>query len=195
MRRIGLTGWEIFSKLDAAKWTLNQAEEISQRVLQLLKGRSIPESNQRGKRNKNHMNPLIQLKKATPLFVIALVLACFALIVLTFVSCSSTPQAIAAGVPTFTPNSYSGCNHSVNVTFRSTPLGGLIWVQDTSTGVGFWISNGGNTAISFGTGSKSLKARHANTAHVFDSGWGFSGTYAYRCPPGPRPRPTPHPRP
>src|SRR6516162_3106943 len=109
MRRIGLTGWEVFSKLDAVKWNLNQAEDISPRVFRLVKGPSIPESNQRGKRNENHMNPLIQLKKTTPLFVIALVLACFALIVLTFVSCSSTPQAIAAGVPTFTPNSYSGC--------------------------------------------------------------------------------------
>jgi hypothetical protein len=27
--RIGLTGWEIFSNLDAVKWTLNQAEDIS----------------------------------------------------------------------------------------------------------------------------------------------------------------------
>ena len=41
------------------------------------------------------MNPLIQLKKATPLFVIALVLACFTL----------SPQAFAEQVepPTFTP--------------------------------------------------------------------------------------------
>ena len=57
------------------------------RVFRLL-GPSIPESNQRGKRNKNHMNPLIQLKKATPLFVIALVLACFTL----------SPQAFAGTV-------------------------------------------------------------------------------------------------
>ena len=55
------------------------------RVFRLIQGPSIPESNQRGKRNKNHMNPLIQLKKATPLFVIALVLACFTL----------SPQAFA----------------------------------------------------------------------------------------------------
>jgi hypothetical protein len=27
MRRIGLTGWEIFSKVDAVKWNLNQAED------------------------------------------------------------------------------------------------------------------------------------------------------------------------
>jgi hypothetical protein len=99
------------------------------------------------------------------------VLACFAL----------SPQAFGTGEPTFTPNSYSGCNQSVNVTFRSTTSGGLIWVQDFSTGAGFWISNGGNTTISFGTGSKRLKGKHANTAHIFDSGWGYSGTYAYVC--------------
>jgi len=99
------------------------------------------------------------------------VLACFAL----------SPQAFGTGEPTFTPNSYSGCNHSVNVTFRSTTSGGLIWVQDFSTGAGFWISNGGNTTISFATGSKRLKGKHANTAHIFDSGWGYSGTYAYVC--------------
>jgi hypothetical protein len=147
------------------------------------------------------MNPLIQLKKATPLFVIPIVLACFALIVLTFVSCSSTPetispQAFAAGEPTFTPNSYSGCNHSINVTIRSVTSGGLIWVQAVGDPVGVWISNGGNFTVNFGTGSKTLKAKHASAAHVFDSGWGYSGTYAYHCPlPTPRPRPTPHPRP
>src|SRR5262249_10575642 len=43
----------------------------------------------------NHMNPLIQLKKATPLFVIALVLVCFTL----------SPQAFAGTVqtPRFAP--------------------------------------------------------------------------------------------
>jgi hypothetical protein len=158
------------------------------------------------------MNPLIQLKKATPLFVIALVLACFALIVLTFVSCSSTsetisPQAIAAGEPTFTPNSYSGCNQSVPVTFRSTTSGGHIFVQSSTdngatwSSAGFWIPNGGSTTVPFGTGSKKLRARHAHGAHppnIWDSGWGYSGTYAYQCTrpsPSPRPRPTPHPRP
>jgi len=35
MRRIGLTGWEIFSKLDAVKWNLNQAEDIFLRVFRL----------------------------------------------------------------------------------------------------------------------------------------------------------------
>src|SRR5215468_2278233 len=106
MLQMGLTGWEIFSKLDAVKWTLNQAEDIAQRVFRLLKGPSIPESNQRGKRNKNNMNPLIQLKKATPLFVIALVLACFAL----------SPQAFGQSTtPTFRLANWSGCQHWVNV--------------------------------------------------------------------------------
>jgi len=30
--RIGLTGWEIFSKVDAVKSNLNQAEDISLRI-------------------------------------------------------------------------------------------------------------------------------------------------------------------
>jgi hypothetical protein len=122
-----LTGWEIFSKLDAVKWNLNQAEDISPRVFRLLKGPSIPESNQRGKRNKNHMNPLIQLKKATPLFVIALVLACFAL----------SPQALATPAPTprFTPDHYCGTSSSINVTFSAGPpgTGGRIFVKRYNT--------------------------------------------------------------
>jgi hypothetical protein len=97
------------------------------------------------------------------------VLACFAL----------SPQAFAVGEPTFTPNSYSGCNKSVNVTVRSGTLGGQIWVQDYDSSTGSWFSNPGNTTVNFGTGSKRLKARHAHGAHIFDSDWGFSGTYAY----------------
>jgi hypothetical protein len=122
--RIGLTGWEIFSKLDAVKWTLNQAEEISQRVFRLLKGPSIPESNQRGKRNKNHMNPLIQLKKAKPLFVIAFVLACFAL----------SPQAFAGTVatPTFTSVYNSAC-HRYELRVSTTTSGATIYVWDSAT--------------------------------------------------------------
>lgn len=97
------------------------------------------------------------------------VLACFAL----------SPQAFAVGEPTFTPNSYLGCNKSVNVTVRSATSGGQIWVQDYVTSAGGWISNPGTTTVSFGTGSKRLKARHAHGAHIFDSDWSSSGTYAY----------------
>ena len=177
MRRIGLTGWEIFSNLDAVKWTLNQAEDISQRVFRLLKGRSIPESNQRGKRNKNHMNPLIQLEKATLLFVITLVLAWFAL----------SPQAFAAPKPTFTPSSYSGCNQSVNVAIRSGTPGGRIFVKSKSHFLywdngGTWISNPQTISVNFGTGWKKLKARHAHgDPAIFDSDWGYSYTYKYCC--------------
>ena len=69
------------------------------------------------------MNPLIQLKQATPLFVIALVLACFAL----------SPQALAAPAPTpsFTPDHYCGRSSSINVTFSAGPpgTGGQIFVK------------------------------------------------------------------
>jgi hypothetical protein len=70
------------------------------------------------------MNPLIQLKKATPLFVIALVLACFTL----------SPQAFAGTVvtPTFTPY-YSACHrYELRV---STPTSGAtisVWGVGTA---------------------------------------------------------------
>src|ERR1700757_4327727 len=98
------------------------------------------------------MNPLMQLKKATPLFVITLVLACFAL----------SPQAFATGEPTFTPNSYSGCNQSVNVTIRSGTPGGQIFVQAVGDPAGAWISNPQTIPVNFGKGSKTLKARDAH---------------------------------
>jgi hypothetical protein len=170
MRQIGLTGWEIFSKLDAIKSTLNQAEDISPRVFRLLKGLSIPESNQRGKRNKNHMNPLIQLKKATPLFVIALVLACFAL----------SPQAFAAPTPTFSPASnWSGCQNWKWVTISSGPPGGWIFVK-TGGQVGGWIPNPGWYKVGY-LGTKTLCAFHSSNKSTPDSGWGYS-TYTCNCP-------------
>jgi hypothetical protein len=60
------------------------------------------------------MNPLIQLKKATPVFFIALVLACFAL----------SPQAFAQGAtpgptPTFSPPSFDGCRRWQYVTISA----------------------------------------------------------------------------
>ena len=196
MRRIGLTGWEIFSKLDAVKWTLNQAEDISQRVFRLLKGPSIPESNQRGKRNKNHMSPLIQLKKATPLFGIALLLACFAL----------SPQAFAQ-TWTFNPNEWSGCQNSKNVTISRSPSGGgiFVWIRNAQFPYNFqtamWITNPGTIPVGPLPPSKKLEVYHTRnrpipgTVPVLDSGPGYSGTYSYQCGPKPRPRPTPHPRP
>ena len=164
-----MTGWEIFSKLDVVKWTLNQAENISRRVFRLIQGRSIPESNQRGKRNKNHMNPLIQLKKATLLFVIALVLACFTL----------SPQAFAAPAPTptFSPNHWCGPKHWKNVTFSAGPPGGQIFVQDVGGSVLVPIPNPTTTPVGY-LGTKKLKA-FARKPGMTDSGWAYSGTYKY----------------
>jgi len=99
------------------------------------------------------------------------VLACFAL----------SPQAFGTGEPTFSPNSYSGCNHSVNVTISSGTSGGQIFVQAVGDPTGFWISNPQTIPVNFGKGSKALKAKHAHGAHIFDSNWGFSGTYKYTC--------------
>jgi hypothetical protein len=65
------------------------------------------------------MNPLIQLKKATPVFVIALVLACFVL----------SPQAFGqSNTPTFSPANWSGCQHSINVKVSTTLSGARIKV-------------------------------------------------------------------
>ena len=104
------------------------------------------------------------------------VLACFAL----------SPHAFATGEPTFTPNSYSGCNQSVNVAIRSGTPGGRIFVKSKSHFLywdngGTWISNPQTIPVNFGKGSKALKAKHAHGAHIFDSNWGFSGTYKYTC--------------
>ena len=115
------------------------------------------------------MNPLIQLKKATPLFVIALVLACFALL----------PQAFAQTVtpPKFIPNSWSGCHDSTNVTISGTP-GATIKVWGFGA-VGKVIAN--NTAIPVGPlGSLTLWARAKkgkNKSIVV-----HSGIYSRNCP-------------
>jgi hypothetical protein len=94
------------------------------------------------------MNPLIQLKKATPLFVIALVLACFAL----------SPQAFAGTVaePKFFPDHWSGCHDWTNV--RIYAAGAAIIHVWGFGAVGKAIAN--NTTIPVGpSGSYTLWAR------------------------------------
>jgi hypothetical protein len=126
------------------------------------------------------MNPLMQLKKATPLFVIMLVLACFAL----------SPQAFAqSATPTFTPNQCCGCKHSKNVTISSTTPGGgiFVWMKNTQPPldqVGFWITNPGTISVGY-LGKKTLEAFHTsntvtpNSLPTQDSGSGSSGIYKY----------------
>ena len=169
-----MTGWEIFSKVDAVKWNRNQAEDISPRVFRLLKGLSIPESNQRGKRNKNHMNPLIQLKKAPPLFVIALVLACFVL----------SPQAFGQlAVPTFTPANCSvNCQHSINVTISTTSTAANVRIHVVFGQVYTDIANGGSTSVGrLGTLTVCAQARRWRNGRIVErSAWGYS-TYTCYC--------------
>jgi hypothetical protein len=147
------------------------------------------------KRNKNHMNPPIQLKKATPLFGITLVLACFVL----------SPQAFAQ-TWTFTPNQWSGCQHAINVPISRSPSGGgiFVWIINAQPPYNAqsaqWITNPGTIRVG-DLGRKKLTAYHTRnrpipgTVPLVDSGPGYSGTYSYQCGPTPRPRPTPHPRP
>jgi hypothetical protein len=164
--RIGLTGWEIFSKVDAAKWNLNQAEDISPRVFRLLQGPSIPESNQRGKRNKNHMNPLIQLKNATPPFVIALVLACFAL----------SPQAFAVEPPKFDPPS----GWLTNVRIYTTTNGARIKVGGFGPASITIANNSTITLCGLGSVTIWAKAIVSKSGVWISSGKAF-GTYTYQC--------------
>jgi hypothetical protein len=73
------------------------------------------------------MNPLIQLKKATPLFVIALVVACFVL----------SPQAFGQSTtPTFSPANWFGCQHSIYVRISTTMSGANVCIRVTYNGLG-----------------------------------------------------------
>ena len=179
MRRIALTGWDIFSKLDA----VNDSESGGRHFIACFsapEGSLNPRIKPARKKDKNHMNPLIQLKKATPLFVIMLVLACFAL----------SPQAFAAATPTFTPNQGCACQRYKNVTISSGTSGGGIFVKINGN-AGGWISNPGIWPVGdLKTGPKTLQAAHTsnppanNETPTIDSGWKQSGTYkwCWYCP-------------
>jgi hypothetical protein len=142
------------------------------------------------------MNPLIQLKKATPLFVIALVLACSA--------CSAlSPEGFAVFAvtnPTFNPASAPDCQHSVSVILHTTPSDARIRYFIYNQ---FWVYQSGgdvanNTAIPVnGLGTRIVEAQ--GYKGTTKSGWA-QATYTYHCTaprpsPSPRPRPTPAPRP
>jgi Chaperone of endosialidase len=57
---------------------LYQAEILPRQVLRLFRTRNLGKSKHAGKRKKNHMTPLIQLKRTAPLFLAAFLLSCFA---------------------------------------------------------------------------------------------------------------------
>jgi hypothetical protein len=115
------------------------------------------------------MNPLIQLKTATPLFVIALVLACFVL----------SPQAFGQSTtPTFRPANWSGCEHWESVTISTTMRGARIRVIISQ--VNMVIANGGTIPVGrLGTLTVCAQAFIPNTQ--IKSGWGYS-TYTCNCP-------------
>ena len=115
------------------------------------------------------MNALIQLKKATPLFVIALVLACFVL----------SPQAFGqSNTPTFSPANWSGCQHSINVKVSTTLSGARIKVIVGQ--VQMDIANG--TPVPVGRlGTLTVCAQSFIPNTQIKSGWGYS-TYTCNCP-------------
>src|SRR5438128_1445038 len=120
-------------------------------------GPAIAESTQRGKGKEEPMNPLIQLKKSTPLFLIPLVLACFAL--------SPRAQAVTpapdGGYPGF--NTAEGFNALLSLTSGqlNTAFGFAALTSDTTggfntaVGVEALFSNNGtnNIALGFRAGS------------------------------------------
>jgi hypothetical protein len=184
--RIGLTGWEIFSKVDAVKSNLNQAEDISPVFFASSRAAQSQNQTSEEKEIRTIMNPLIQIKKATPLFVIALVLACFVL----------SPQAFGQSTtPTFYPLNWSGCQQRKNVRILSTmsddPSGitarvcganvcinvaGMGWVYQV-------IANNGTVSVKpLGTlmiAAQAFKWNNQTKRWVF-SGWGYS-TYTCDC--------------
>jgi hypothetical protein len=117
------------------------------------------------------MNPLIQLKKATPLFVIAFVVACFVL----------SPQAFGQSTtPTFSPANWSGCQHSIYVRISTTMSGANVRIRVIIGQVGTVIANGEMIPVGpFGTLTVCAQAFRLNS--TIKSGWGYS-TYRCDCP-------------
>src|SRR5437870_69039 len=110
-------------------------------------GPAIAESTQRGKGKEEPMNPLIQLKKSTPLFLIPLVLACFAL--------SPRAQAVTpapdGGYPGF--NTAEGFNALLSLTSGqlNTAFGFAALKSDTTGG--FNTAIGGSALVINDTGA------------------------------------------
>jgi hypothetical protein len=117
------------------------------------------------------MNPLIQLKKTTPLFVIPLVLACFVL----------SPQAFGQSTtPTFSPANWSGCQHSIDVTISTTISGAFIRVAGGGQAGHNIANNGIVTVADLGASTVMAQAckRRPNGTIRPVSDWGYS-TYTY----------------
>ena len=118
------------------------------------------------------MNPLIQLKKATPLFVIAFVVECFVL----------SPQAFGQSTtPTFSPANWSGCQHSIYVRISTTMSGANVRIRVIGNGsADAVIANNGTIPVGpFGTLTVCAQAFRLNS--TIKSGWGYS-TYRCDCP-------------
>ena len=117
------------------------------------------------------MNPLIQLKKATPLFVIAFVVACFVL----------SPQAFGQSTtPTFSPANWSDCQHSIYVRISTTMSGTDVRIRVIIGQVGTVIANGEMIPVGpLGTLTVCAQAFRLNS--TIKSGWGYS-TYRCDCP-------------
>ena len=119
------------------------------------------------------MNPLIQLKKATPLFVIALVLACFTL----------SPQAFAQQVemPTFTAIRNENCRRWELRISSATPDPVTIDVWGFGGGAYMRIAN--NARIPYRSEGTLILAAQAHRSGWTDSpvAYCYNQTRSRRC--------------
>src|SRR6266576_1481608 len=148
LRQIVLTSGGSASTSTLIKADLNQAEAFPARFFACSRVRGP--NNQLSGKKEELMNPFTQQKKSTPLFFVALLLACFAL----------SPMARAVSpppdgcYPMF--NTAEGCNALLNVTSGA-----------ANTAVGWyslWGVTDGNLNTAVGAGALTLNTADANTA-------------------------------
>ena len=118
------------------------------------------------------MNPLIQLKKATPLFVIAFVVACFVLSAQAFGQ-STTPR--------FSSANWSGCQHSIYVRISTTMSGANVRIRVTYNGSDYRVIANNDLYPVGHLGPLTVCAQAFRLNSTIKSGWGYS-TYSCDCP-------------
>jgi len=133
----------------AAHAGLNQAEDFPRYVLRLFQNLQL-QNQHGGEQQGRTMNPLIQLKQTPPVFLVALLLACFAI-----------PQSVHAvvpapdgGYPNFTTAEGDNALKSLTAGFGNTAVGTFSLFSVTT----------GNFNTALGAGSLDLNLGDSNTA-------------------------------
>src|SRR6266481_2962583 len=120
----------------------------------------MAEPTRRGNRKEIHMNPLIQLKKAVPVFLVALLLACFAI-----------PQSAQAVVPA-PDGEYAGGNTAEGQSALLSLTSGL---YNTAVGL-FSLESNATGNFNTATGAGALFATTADQNTAVGAGALFSNT-------------------